>query len=112
MDGRRRTVDAGRADEANLLTAIASITKLYTAALTLDLAHDGALSLDDPLERWLPDAPNAGGVTIRQLLTHTSGLASDDPALAPVCDPGTCYSYSNSAFNYLGHVIEKATGQD
>ena len=51
------------------------------------------------------------GVTIRQLLTHTSGIASDDPALDPVCDPGTCYSYSNGAYRYLGQVIERASGR-
>ena len=45
----------------DLLMAIASVTKLYTAALTLDLASDGLLSLDDPLERWIPDAPHVGG---------------------------------------------------
>ena len=95
----------------DLLMAIASITKLYTAALTLELANDGRLSLDDPLERWVPGAPHNAGVTIRQLLTHTSGIASDDPALEPVCQPGTCYSYSNGAFRFLGMIIEQASGQ-
>ena len=116
-DGSLWTAGAGRSTDdvpmtPDLLTAIASITKVYTAALTLDLAHDGMLSLDDPLERWLPDAPNAAGVTIRQLLTHTSGLASDDTALPRVCDPGTCYSYSNGGFGDLGQVIEAVSGQD
>ena len=96
----------------DLLMAVASITKVYTAALTLDLAHDGALSLDDPLDRWLPGAPNGGGVTIRQLLTHTSGLASDDPVLPRVCDPGACLSYSNSGYRFLGQIIEKASAKD
>ena len=94
----------------DLLTAIASVTKLYTATLTLDLANEGLLSLDDPLERWIPEAPHADGVTIRQLLSHTSGIASDDPALDPVCEPGTCYSYSNGAYWHLGQVIERASG--
>ena len=96
----------------DLLTAIGSITKVYTAALTLDLAHDGALSLDDRLDRWLPDAPNSAGVTIRQLLLHTSGLASDDPALPRVCDPGACQSYANSGYDLLGQVIETVTGEE
>jgi CubicO group peptidase (beta-lactamase class C family) len=95
----------------DLLMAIASVTKVYTAALTLDLASDGLLSLDDPLDRWLPEAPHANGVTIRQLLTHTSGIASDDPALDPVCEPGTCHSYSNGGYRYLGWVIERASGE-
>lgn len=101
----------GEAMTPDLLVPLASITKLYTAALVLDLASDGSVSLDDPLERWIPDAPHAAGVTIRQLLHHTSGIASDDPALDPVCDPGTCYSYSNAGYRYLGQVIERATGQ-
>jgi len=115
-DGSTWTAGAGSSavDEPmtpDLLTAIASITKVYTAALTLVLAGDGALSLDDPLDRWIPGVPHADGVTVRHLLTHTSGLASDDAALEPVCEPGACYSYSG-AFSYLGQVIEKASGQD
>lgn len=95
----------------DLLMAIASITKVYTSALVLRLADFSVLSLDDPLLRWVPDAANADGVTIRHLLTHTSGIASDDPALPPVCSPGTCYSYSNAGYGDLGRVIEAATGQ-
>ena len=95
----------------DLLVPIASVTKLYTAALVLDLASEGLLPLDDPLEGWIPDVPHATGVTIRDLLQHTSGIASDDPALDPVCDPGTCFSYSNAGYRYLGQVIEQATGE-
>lgn len=104
------TADLPMKDE--LLMAIGSVTKVYTAALVLDLADDGILSLDDPLTRWVPDALNADGVTIRHLLLHTSGIASDDPALPAVCEPGTCQSYSNSGYGYLGAVIESATGAD
>ena len=53
---------------------IASITKTFTGRLILDLADQGLLSLDDPLARWLPDFPGADRITIRQLLTHTSGI--------------------------------------
>jgi CubicO group peptidase (beta-lactamase class C family) len=95
-----------------LLMAIGSVTKVYTAALALDLADDGILSLDEPLTRYVPDALNADGVTLRQLLFHTSGIASDDPAFPRVCPPGTCLSYSNSGFGYLGAAIESATGAD
>jgi D-alanyl-D-alanine carboxypeptidase len=95
-----------------LLMAIGSVTKVYTAALTLELAGQGILSIDEPLTTYVPDAVNADGVTIRRLLLHTSGIASDDPALPPVCRPGTCLSYSNSGYGYLGAAIESATGGD
>jgi len=95
-----------------LLMAIGSVTKVHTAVLILGLADDGILALDDPVTKWVPDAVNADRVTIRQLLLHTSGIASDDPALPAVCRPGTCQSYSNSGYGYLGAVIERATGTD
>ena len=54
---------------------LASMTKQFTAAAILLLAEDGRLSLDDPIGKWLPSLlPAAAAVTIRQLLTHTSGL--------------------------------------
>lgn len=101
---------AGEAMTSELLMPLASVSKVYTAALVLRLADYGVLGLDDPLTKWVPDAVNANDVTIRQLLTHTSGVASDDPALPSVCAPGTCYSYSNSGYGELGQVIEVATG--
>ena len=95
----------------DLLMDLASVTKPYTAALILRLAESGLLSVNDSLLRWVPDAVNADGVTIRQLLTHTSGIASDDAALPPVCAPGACYSYSNAGYGDLGQVVEAATGE-
>jgi Tol biopolymer transport system component/CubicO group peptidase (beta-lactamase class C family) len=98
--------------KVDLLMAIGSVTKVYTAALILDLVDEGVLSLDDPLTKWVADAVNADGVTIRHLLNHTSGIASDDPGLQPVCEPGACHSYSNAGYAYLGAVIERATASD
>jgi CubicO group peptidase (beta-lactamase class C family)/Tol biopolymer transport system component len=97
---------------SEFLMAIGSVSKVYTAALILDLVDDGMLSLDDPLTRWVPEAVHADGVTIRHLLSHTSGVASDDPALPGVCVPGSCLSYSNSGYAYLGKAVERATGVD
>ncbi len=59
---------------------IASITKLFAATLILRLAERGALDLDAPIQRYLPDYPGGGAdrVTIHQLLNHTSGLAQFD----------------------------------
>ena len=100
----------GAALSTELVMAIASVSKVYTSTLILRLADEGLVSLDDPVLKWWPDVPHADGVTIRQLLTHTSGIASDDVTLPPVCDPGTCYSYSNVGYQLLGKVIEVATG--
>jgi D-alanyl-D-alanine carboxypeptidase len=59
---------------------IGSVTKMFTAAVIMRLAEDGVLGLDDPLARWLPDVaaqlPNGDGITVRQLLSHTSGVTN------------------------------------
>jgi D-alanyl-D-alanine carboxypeptidase len=116
---------------------IASITKTFTSALVLLLADDGVLSLDDPVEHWLPGVvPRGDQITLRMLLSHTSGLAdlvNDDPgtarslfladltraftpreaidystALPPVGAPGSQYHYSNANYQILGEVIAAA----
>jgi len=77
----------GLADRANAVPAamntryrIASITKLFTAVLILQLAQEGRLDLNAPLRAALPDYPGEGAerVTVRQLLNHTSGIAQWD----------------------------------
>jgi len=61
--------------EPEMLFAIGSITTNVVAALVLQLAEEGILTLDDPMSRWLPAYPYVDGtITIRQLLNHTSGL--------------------------------------
>jgi D-alanyl-D-alanine carboxypeptidase len=115
---------------------IASITKVFVAVVVLQLVEEGKLQLDDPLSRHLPDYPTQG-VTIRQLLNHTSGIPdysmSDDfnknllndrerrwttpEVLALVRDkdpdfaPGTAYAYSNTDYILLGEVIRKIAGR-
>ncbi len=121
---------------ADTVFRIGSITKEFTAASVLLLAERGKLSADDPLAKYLPGFPRGGEVTLRQLLTHTSGIHNytdlEDflPAKAhlemitaqmvdliarqqPLYDfaPGTRYNYSNSGFFLLGAVIEKVSGQ-
>jgi D-alanyl-D-alanine carboxypeptidase len=118
--------------------AIASVTKTFIAALVLELAHDGVLSLDDPIARWLPQLAGdsrfaADRVTVRQLLDHTSGIADDTKALYavvskdltrrwtpdellqrfvgdPTFAPGTDWAYSNTNYLLAGLVIERASG--
>jgi CubicO group peptidase (beta-lactamase class C family) len=103
---------------------IASITKTFTAAAILTLAEAGKLSLDDTLATHLPEVTDARRVTIRQLLTHSGGIAegsSKRPAgvsrVAAIggrplaFEPGTKWSYSNSGYILLGAVIEKVSGR-
>ncbi len=113
---------------------IASITKTFVTAVVMQLAQEGALSLDDPLAKYLPDYPQAADITLRMLLSHTAGIFDyftspkyvgevyADPTRVwtfkqilslvgkPYCDPGTCYHYSNTDFVLLGKVVELATG--
>jgi CubicO group peptidase (beta-lactamase class C family) len=112
---------------------LASVTKQFTAAAILLLAQDGRLTLDDPVRKWLPELPASdAAITLRQLLTHSSGLVDYEDLIPPgttqqVSDadvlrmlsaahanyfaPGTAYRYSNSGYVLLGLVIEKASGQ-
>ncbi len=111
---------------------IGSVTKTFTAALVFLLEADGALSLDDPLEQWAPGYYDGLGLTIRHLLSNTSGIVSynwvgsfDDtrrwePAeLAQWAvdnqptlefEPGSQWAYSNTNFVLLGLIIEAAGG--
>ncbi len=111
---------------------LASVTKQFTAAAVLLLVEDGKIGLDDMVSRWLPSAGEATGrVTIRQLLTHTSGIADYEDLLpagdtAQVHDrdvpgmlarndkvysaPGSRYRYSNSGYALLALVVETASG--
>jgi CubicO group peptidase (beta-lactamase class C family) len=123
---------AGRPLSEDSLFPIASVTKLATALAILRLADRGALAIDDPLDRHLPDAAAArDGVTLRTLLSHSAGLPDDvDPELAPytptldwsvlsraclatppVAPPGTVVRYSNVDLGLLGLVIERLAGQ-
>jgi D-alanyl-D-alanine carboxypeptidase len=115
---------------------IGSITKQFTAAAILQLAEAGKLSIDDLVSKYYADAPAAwSDITIRHLLTHTSGipdytniphffeednkrdrtpeeilkLTSDKPlAFAP----GSRFAYDNSGYVFLGYIIEKASGEN
>src|SRR3954466_5173009 len=77
---------------------IASLTKTYTATVVLQLVGEGKVGLDDTVQRWLPGVvPNSDGITIRQLLNHTSGLADfeDSPRyLKPYMDGNFAYYWS------------------
>jgi D-alanyl-D-alanine carboxypeptidase len=117
---------------ATTIYRLASITKEFTAAAILHLTERGRLSLDDPIGDYLPGYPGDGRITIRQLLSHTSGLSDatvlplleesggvgidrneliDLVAAQPLdSEPGSEHSYSNVGYILLGLLIEHVTG--
>jgi CubicO group peptidase (beta-lactamase class C family) len=112
---------------------IGSTTKEFTAAVILKLIENHQLSLDDKLSTYFPDFTRGNEITIKNLLTHTSGIYEilRDPVAfnggtkprtkkemlsffynKPLdFDPGTQYSYCNSGYMLLGLIIEKVTGK-
>ena len=87
------------------------MTKTFTAAVALQLVEEGQLSLDEPIERWLPDLPGADQITLDMLLSHTSGLG-DVPGQPPIGEPGAAFSYSNGGYAVIGQLIERVLGED
>lgn len=120
---------------------IRSVTKPITAIAIMVLMEDGKLTLDDPVAKYLTDFKRTAGkaelspdrITIRHLLTHTTGLPSQrlpeieditikrDRTLSdvvtflakqePECEPGTRFRYSSGGFAILGRVIEVVSGK-
>ena len=60
---------------ANTASLIASVTKTFTAVVVMQLVEEGKLSLDDTVDTWFPEQPSGDKITVRMLLSHTSGLA-------------------------------------
>ncbi len=103
-----------------------SVTKGVTALLTGRAITQGKLALDDPIGRFLPEADAAhGAITVRQLLTQTSGLRfswSSDVLARDAVDytlalpfrhePGTYFEYAQTTVTLLGAVVQRAVGQD
>ena len=126
-------IAAGKAATADTRYAIGSISKQFTAAALLLMQEQGKLSLDDKVSKYVPGLTRAGEVTIRQLLSHTSGYEDYAPqdyiipewtrpitpeaimdtwAMKPLnFDPGTRWQYSNTNFVIAGRVLEKVSGQ-
>ena len=122
-------------DSATTLMAY-SMSKTITAVAALQFIENGKVGLDDPLERYLRSLPYGSSVTVRQLISHTSGIPNpiplrwvhpaerhgsfdEDAALAAVLHkhprllfaPGSRYAYSNIGYWLLGKVIERASGE-
>lgn len=123
----------GSPNTVNTSFRIGSITKGFTAVAILSLVEAAVLALDDTIGEHLPEYPAVGaGITLHQLLSHTSGLpnytsdaalmARRDEPITPAellatfwakpleFEPGTQYRYSNSGYAVLGAVIERVTG--
>ncbi|WP_433936605.1 serine hydrolase domain-containing protein [Sorangium cellulosum] len=128
---------SSEAPDADTVYRVGSITKTFTAAAILQLRDEGKLALDDPASRYLPElakvvypTSDSPPITIRHLLTHSSGLPRlgrfkySDPsrdvteaelrAAVPGAMleyvPGTKEAYSNFGFALLGLVVERASG--
>ncbi len=113
--------------------SIGSISKQFTAAAILMLQEQGKLSLDDLVGKYIPGLTRGGEVTIRQILSHTSGYQDywpEDylmtPMLSPVTvqqildtwakkpldfDPGTQWQYSNTNYVIAGRIVEIVSGE-
>lgn len=98
------------------LFEVASSSKVVTAYIALRLVDQGRLSLDEPLnhylsEPWLPPSPYRDAITLRHVLSHTSGLGHSTASRESLFAPGEGYSYSAIGFTYLQAVLEEVTGQ-
>ena len=113
---------------------IASISKQFTAAAVMLCVERGLLSLDDGLSKYFPEIPYEG-VTVRQMLTHTSGLPEQNEVMykywnsdAPITNkdmveylikykpeiafkPGEDFKYCNTNYSLLAMIVEKVSGQ-
>ncbi len=134
-------IETGKPIKPDAPVRIASNTKTFTATVVLQLVQEGEISLDAPVETYLPGIVRGEGIdgrniTVRQLLQHTSGLADYDVALfsegpasnlqtyheprelvdltltlPPVGAPGELYSYSNANYILAGLIVQRVTGR-
>jgi CubicO group peptidase (beta-lactamase class C family) len=124
--------ESATAATARSVFQVGSVTKEFTAAAILRLAERGALTLDDRIEKFVPELdPRGAKITLRHLLSHTSGIRRDwfPPTLdlsLPVTReqtikaingqpfdfaPGQAWSYSSAGYMLLGYAIESITGR-
>lgn len=122
-------------NQLNTKFQLASMTKMLTAVAIGQLVEQGKLSLEDPLSKFVHDAPGGDSIRVKHLLSHTAGLADlfdgsnfftknprnyrsmadylrQDKVSPPAAAPGANWSYSNLGYLYLGLIVENASGED
>ncbi len=131
-------LETGTAVTPETVFRVGSVSKQFIATAIALLAEEGKLGYDDPLSKFLPLFPRAGEITLRQMITHTSGLGNytetqprekfytnartdygDAALLAAMADtsplfksePGTAWAYSNTAYALLGLVVQVVAGE-
>ena len=125
-------IDSQRRVSVETRFRVASVTKMYIATIALKLAERGVVSLDEPIQGHAVALPGglefARNVTLRQLLSHTTGLAQTftrdedrhsrltiqdrlERIPRPVCDPGKCWSYADGNYVIAQLVLETLTGR-
>ena len=127
-------IELGVSIQPDMVFRLGSITKQFTAVAILMLEERGQLSLQDPIERFIPDYPTHGHkITVEHLLTHTSGIKSytsmpdfwadqkEDKAVLDHINvfrdqpmafaPGERWDYNNSGYFLLGAIIENVSGR-
>jgi CubicO group peptidase (beta-lactamase class C family) len=126
-------LDPARPATPEMRYSIGSISKQFTAAAVLLLQEQGKLKLDDPVEQYVPGLTRGNEVTIRQILSHTSGYQDywpEDYLMTPMMkpetaeqildtwakkpldfEPGTQWQYSNTNFVIAGLIVENASGE-
>lgn len=127
-----RNHEEGVLNDEHSIFQLGSVTKQFTSAVILKLQDEHKLSVSDKLSKYFPEYPKGDSITIKELLTHTSGIYNytnnadfmkneitkpktreammalfENKALD--FSPGTSWSYSNSGYSMLGYIIEKVT---
>ncbi|PZU81583.1 MAG: serine hydrolase [Chryseobacterium sp.] len=120
-----RNAEKGEKNTNNSQYKIFSTTKMFTATVILKLVEQGKLSLDDKLSKYYSNFPNGDSITLKNMLSHTSGIPETDDSentkneetflkyiIQKKMDflPGKSWGYSNSNYYLLGYIIKKVTG--